>query len=88
VVGVMPSSFSFPPCELNPSEVWVPMQLDPVKHGGRGSHFIDALARLRANIPLAQAAAEMQRYARNPRVKPGANSHGFDTKFHPIVLAG
>ena len=88
VVGVMPSSFSFPPGELNPSEVWVPMQLDPVKPGDRGSHFINALARLRANVPLAQAVAEMQRYARNPRVKPGPNSHGFDTKFHPIVLAG
>jgi len=84
----MPASFAFPPGELNPSELWAPLQLDPVKPGGRGSHYINALARLRTNVPFTQATAEAQRYAQNPRVKQGPNSHGFSPDFHPIVLAG
>jgi putative ABC transport system permease protein len=88
VIGVMPASFSFPPGQLNPSELWVPMQLDPVKPGGRGSHFVNVLARLRASVPFRQAEAEMQRYVRSVAVPQGAGVHGFDPKFHPIVLAG
>ena len=88
VIGVMPASFSFPPGELDPSELWVPMQLDPVKPGGRGSHFMNLLARLRASAPRSQAEAEVERYMRHPRVQQGPNSHGFDPKFHSIVLAG
>lgn len=88
VIGVMPQSFSFPPGELNPSELWVPMQLDPVKPGGRGNHFVNVLGRLRAHTSLFQAEAETQRYVRSPAVPPGAGTHGFDPKFHPIVLAG
>ncbi|HXB68397.1 MAG TPA: ABC transporter permease [Candidatus Acidoferrales bacterium] len=88
VVGVMPGSFSFPPGELNPSELWVPMQLDPVKPGSRGSHFVNVLARLGAQTSLFHAEAETQRYVRSVAVPQGAGVHGFDPKFHPIVLAG
>ncbi len=88
VVGVMPPSFSFPPGELNPAELWAPLQIDPAKPGGRGNHFVNVLARLRSNASFAQAQAEMQRYTQNPTVKPGTNTHGFDPKSHPIVLAG
>jgi putative ABC transport system permease protein len=89
VVGMMPRSFSFPPGELNPSsELWVPMQLDPVKPGSRGSHFVNVLARLGAHTSLFQAEAETQRYVRSVAVPQGAGVHGFDPKFHPIVLAG
>jgi len=88
VVGVMPASFSFPPGELNPAEFWSPLQIDPAQPGSRGGHFLNVLARLRPNASFTQAEAEMQRYARNPTVKPGTNTHGFDPKNHPIVLAG
>jgi len=88
VVGVMPASFSFPPGELNPAEFWSPLQIDPAQPGSRGGHFLNVLARLRSNASFTQAEAEMQRYARNPTVKPGTNTHGFDPKNHPLVLAG
>jgi putative ABC transport system permease protein len=88
VVGVMPASFSLPPGELNPSELWVPLQLDPLTRGNRGNHFVNALARLRGGVPYSQAQAESERYTQHPRVPRGPNSHGFDPKFHPIVLAG
>jgi predicted permease len=88
VVGVMPPSFSFPPGELNPTEFWAALQIDPASPGSRGGHFLNVLARLRPNASFAQAEAEMQRYTQNPTVKPGMNTHGFDPKNHPIVLAG
>ena len=88
VVGVMPKGFSFPPGELDPPELWVPLQIDPAKPGGRGSHYVNLLARLKSGVRPAQAEAEMLRYARQTSVSLGPNSHGFDPKTHPIVLAG
>ena len=40
IIGVMPKGFAFPPGELDPPQVWVPLQIDPAKPGGRGSHFL------------------------------------------------
>jgi putative ABC transport system permease protein len=88
VVGVMPRSFSFPPGELDPPELWVPVQIDPAKPGGRGSHFLSILARLRPGVPIAQADADLHRYAEHSRDTLGPNTHAFDTKFHTLVLAG
>ena len=40
VIGVMPPGFAFPPGELDPPELWIPVQIDPAAPGGRGSHFL------------------------------------------------
>jgi predicted permease len=88
VVGVMPRGFVFPPGETIASELWVPLQIDPAKPGGRGSHFLSLLGRLRPGVSLVQAVSEMQGYTRHPVVVNGQGSHGFDPKFHTIVLAG
>jgi putative ABC transport system permease protein len=85
---VMPRGFVFPPGETIASEMWAPLQIDPAKPGGRGSHFLSLLGRLRSGVSLAQAASEMQSYERHPIVPNGNGTHGFDPKFHPIVLAG
>src|SRR5438045_372992 len=50
VVGVMPKGFAFPPGELDPPELWVPVQIDPAKPGGRGSHFLSLLALLKPGV--------------------------------------
>src|SRR5205823_10840087 len=57
VVGVMPRGFAFPPGELDPPELWVPLQIDPAKPGGRGSHYVNVLALLKAGTGTAQAKA-------------------------------
>ena len=88
VVGVMPRGFAFPPGELDPPELWVPLQLDPAKPGGRGSHFMNLLALLKTGTGIAQAQAEMTRYAKHDSDTRGAANHPFDPKNHPIVLAG
>jgi predicted permease len=88
VIGVMPPGFAFPPGELDAPEVWLPLQIDPAQPGGRGSHFLSVLGRLRTGVPLRQAEAEMLRYERHTAETIGRAGHPFDPKFHPIVLAG
>ena len=88
VVGIMPRGFAFPPGELDPPELWVPLQIDPAKPGGRGSHFMNLLALLKPGTGTAQAQAEMTRYAKHDSDTRGAGNHPFDPKNHPIVLAG
>ena len=88
VVGVLPRGFSFPPGEVVATELWAPLQIDPAKPGGRGSHYLSLLGRLRTGVSFTQAVSEMQGYERHPVVPNGNGSHGFDPKFHTIVLAG
>ncbi|HTS24808.1 MAG TPA: ABC transporter permease [Bryobacteraceae bacterium] len=88
VIGVMPSAFAFPPGDLNPAEIWVPLQIDPSKPGGRGSHFLSVVGRLRPGVSMGQADAEMLRYAQHSLDTLGQKMHPFSPKFHPIVLAG
>jgi putative ABC transport system permease protein len=86
VVGVMPAAFTFPPGETDASELWAPIQLDPARPGGRGSHFLNVLGRLHAGVTQAQAQDEMLRYAVHS--KATIARHPFDPENHPIVLAG
>jgi predicted permease len=88
VIGVMPPGFAFPPGEIDSPELWVPLQIDPAQPGGRGSHFLSLLGRLRTGVPLRQAEAEMLRYERHTAETIGRANHPFDPQFHPIVLAG
>jgi predicted permease len=88
VIGIMPRGFNFPPGEVNPSELWTPLQLDPAHPGGRGSHYLSVLARLRLGIALVQAQAEMTRYALHTSQTFAQMQHRFDPVQHPIVLAG
>jgi predicted permease len=86
VLGVMPPGVAFPPGELDPPELWIPLQLDPASPGGRGSHYLSLVGRLRDGVSLAQAESEMQRYEKISTERIA--QHPFNDKNHPIVLAG
>ena len=88
VVGVMPKGFMFPPGEVDAPELWSPLQIDPAKPGGRGSHFLNLLARLKPGTGPAQAQSEMVRYEQHSAETSGQGAHHFDPRNHPIVLAG
>jgi predicted permease len=88
VIGVMPPGFDFPPGELAPAELWLPLQIDSAAPGGRGSHFLSLVGRLRPGVTLAQAQSEMQRYQQQTGSVAGPRTHRFDPASHPIVLAG
>jgi predicted permease len=87
VVGIMPLTFAFNPGEVDAPELWSPLQIDPAKPGGRGSHFLSILGRLKAGFNMAQAQDEMTRYAAQMSAATARANHPFDPKFHPIVLA-
>ncbi len=88
VIGVMPPSFAFPPGELDPPELWVPIQIDPARPGNRGGHNFSVLGRLRSGVSFVQAQGEMDRYVKHTGETMARSQHPFDPGFHPIVLAG
>jgi predicted permease len=66
IVGVMDRSFQFPPGELDPSEIWTPLQIDMANPGvlgpriiDRGTHAFNMLGRLKPEVTLQQARAEL-----------------------------
>lgn len=60
VIGVMPRECALPHPEV---EVWVPIAFDAEEAGRRLERRLQALGRLRAGVPVAQAAAEMNAIA-------------------------
>lgn len=59
IIGVMPPDFRFPWAETS---LWVPMALD-FDNWGRGNFFIDVIARLKPEVTLEQAQADMDAIA-------------------------
>lgn len=85
IVGVMPQTFSFPPGELDPPEIWGPMQLPAPDPKRRGSHFLYLVGRLKPGVPLSQARDEIARHVEQSTDRIGAKNHPFSPDKHPIV---
>lgn len=88
IIGVMPQTFSFPPGELDPPEIWSPMQLSPPDPRRRGSHFLYLLGRLKAGVPLHRAQDEIARHVEQSADRIGQKNHPFSRDAHPIVAYG
>jgi predicted permease len=69
VIGVMPAGFAYPPGSPQPADVWtlwVPGPQDRVRGGGGGARALGGLgsiARLRSDVSLDQAQAQMSQIA-------------------------
>jgi len=59
IVGVMPATASVASWTAMASDVWVPLALTDEQRADRGNHNRDGVARLRRDVELAQAQAEM-----------------------------
>jgi predicted permease len=57
VVGVMPGGFALPLNEE--SEIWTPLVFAPEELNLRNNHYLKVLARLKPNVTIEQAGAEM-----------------------------
>lgn len=88
VVGVMPQTFSFPPGELDPPEMWAPMQLPPPNPQQRGSHFLYLVGRLKPGVSLNRAQDEIARHVQQSTDRVGQKNHPFSPDAHPIVAFG
>ncbi len=77
VIGVLPAWFNF----QRATEIWTPMDMTPKALGPRGSHSYRAIARLRPNISVAQAQAEL-----NSITKRVAKENGDTDKYNGAVV--
>jgi predicted permease len=59
IVGVMPASASVASWTAMAGDVWVPVALTDEQRAARGNHNLDGVGRLKRNVELAQAQAEM-----------------------------
>ena len=57
VVGVMPPGYDVHDQKV---EIWLPLTLDPANPGGRGSHFLYLIGRLKDGVSLTQAEADLE----------------------------
>src|SRR5580658_7754924 len=85
IVGIMPQTFSFPPGELDPPEIWAPMQLPPPDPKRRGSHYLYLVGRLKPGVSLNRAQDELTRHVQQSTDRIGQKNHPFSPEFHPIV---
>ncbi|MEK6301903.1 MAG: ABC transporter permease [Acidobacteriota bacterium] len=75
VAGVMPAGFQFP-IGSDPVELWSTAAIDFEMFAQRGAHYMQVIARLKPDVTLAQAQAEMDGIAGNLEQQyPDENSH-------------
>lgn len=89
VLGIMPAAFQFPPGEVDPVEIWIPLQLNPASPGNRAGHRFYLLGRLKENVTLDQARQELKQYVQ--AVGAGASDggpHMFNPKTHTLAAFG
>ena len=80
VIGVMPSSFSFPAR----AQLWAPVQMDPAEPHARTSYHLRALARLRPGVEVAQATAELATLLTRIHREHPASNNGY--RIHALPL--
>src|SRR5215831_865019 len=85
IIGVMPADFAFPPGEVDPPEVWSALQIDPARPGGRGSHFLYLLGRLKPNVSAQQAQSELEALVKYWGQTGSAKEHHFNPQNHTLV---
>jgi len=81
IVGVMPSSFQFLHQE---TRLWVPLGLTQEELANRGGHYLEVVARLKPDVSLSQAKADMSAVMR--RISTDHPAETFDGKLGSIVV--
>ena len=85
VIGVMPLNFAFPPGSNDQVEVLLPFQFDPANPGGRGSHFLSVIGRLKPGVTVQQAQSEMTSLMAGWKGE-GRAQHLLNPERHPVVM--
>ena len=85
VIGVMPRDFAFPPGSNDQVELMVPFQFDPANPGGRGSHFLSVVGRLKPGVSIEQARTELSGLMAGWKSENRAQ-HLLNPQGHPVLL--
>lgn len=85
VIGVAPRNFAPPAYSrraVSPQDIWLPVQIGP--ENDRGGHWLTAIARMRQDVTLAEAQAEMDAISEQlGRQYPESNS-GRGVRLEPL----
>ncbi len=82
VVGVMPASFDVEDAGV---DAWVPLALDPANPGGRASHYLYLIGRLKPDVSFEQAKLELAGLVAR-WVDDLPDTHVPSTDNHPILM--
>ena len=66
VIGVMPPDFHYPVGAVRPTDIWIPYvvpESDRVRDPARVATYLQVIARLKPDVPLTQARAQMDQIA-------------------------
>ena len=85
IVGVMPPNFAFPPGSNEQVELLVPFQFDPANPGGRASHFLSVIGRLKPGVTIEQAQSEMTSLMAGWKSESRAQ-HLLGAPNHPVIM--
>ena len=84
VVGVLPAGFKNPqPDEARPSELWLPLSLNPAQ-AGRRNDFLRVVARLKPGVNIDQARAEMASITERLAEQYPATNYGWGVTIVPL----
>ena len=84
IVAIMPEGFDVHDEKVL---VWLPLTLDPANPGGRGSHFLYLVGRLKPGVTMAQARSELESMLINwPKLNP--NTHAPSPDIHRLRYDG
>ncbi|MEW6209105.1 MAG: ABC transporter permease [Acidobacteriota bacterium] len=77
IIGVMPPSFNFPSGER---DMWVPAPINPNDENGYTAGYLNLLARLKPEVTIEQAQAEVSSIAQNAREKFPRSPNDYGTQ--------
>ncbi|HEX7251459.1 MAG TPA: ABC transporter permease [Thermoanaerobaculia bacterium] len=86
IVGVMPALFKTPP-NVPPAELWTPLSKDPVFEDlrqRRGGHYLTIVGRLKDDVPVAQAQAELATVAQGLARQYPKENEGWGVRLVPL----
>ncbi len=84
IIGVMPSSFSFPIATTVPPQAWVCLQWDAKEQAVRGNHNYMAFGRLKPGVSIQQAQSELSTIAARLQQEYPADDAGWGTLIVPL----
>ena len=82
VVGVMPAGFDLHDQKF---EIWLPLGLDPANPGGRGSHYLYLVGRLKDGVTPGQAQTELRTLVAN-WAETNPDQHVPSPEGHPFQM--
>ena len=83
VVGVVPIEFRLP--DQRKRELWTPIAFTETERSLHHAHYFEAIARLKPNITLEQAQAEMTTIAARLAQEHPASNEGWTIKLAPVL---